>query len=229
MPPSCLNVETSWSTFATSARNTCNILMKHLKHVEHKLVTCTNPATRHECLLIAATACPLPRAIPLLLNVEGAARRRGSLASPRAPCTGAVVGSCAPRAQPCRHWGKGRRWGGAHSPESRVFAERRGAAPPRYPDEGAVQRVHGELRPSHRWAPRGRGGSRSSTWGTGDALLPTEELLRRCASPGSNLSPWDPPSMTCNIEKKRWVLWKKSSGKEVAERRCRRRIRSRDG
>jgi hypothetical protein len=88
MPPSCLNVETSRSTFATSARNTCNILMKHLKHIEHTLVTCTNPATRHECLLIAATACPLPRAIPLLLSVEGAARRRELRA--RAPPWGAA-------------------------------------------------------------------------------------------------------------------------------------------
>jgi hypothetical protein len=158
MPPSCLNVETSRSIFATSARNTCNILMKHLKHVEHTLATCTNPATRHECLLIAATACPLPRAIPLLLSAEGAARRRGSLASPRSPCTGAAVGSCVPHARPCRHRGKGRRWGGAHSLESRVLAGRRGAAPPRYPNEGAVQRrVHGELRPkpvSSAWTRR---------------------------------------------------------------------------
>jgi hypothetical protein len=145
MPPSCLNVETSRSTFATSARNTRNIHMEHLKHVEHTLATCTNPATRHECLLIAATTCPLPRAIPLPLlplprAAAGASRRRELRA----------------RAQP---WGAARHapdraatgvkaggGGGAHSPESRMLAGR-GVAPPRYPDEGAVQRrVHGELR-----------------------------------------------------------------------------------
>jgi hypothetical protein len=131
MPPSCLNVETSRSTFATFARNTCNILMKHLKHVEHTLATCINPAT-------ASSSHPL------------AAQRRGSRASPRAPCAGAAVRSCAPRARPCCHGDKGRRWGGAHSSESRVLARRRGAAPPRYPDKGAVQRAHGKLRSSHR-------------------------------------------------------------------------------
>jgi hypothetical protein len=82
MPPSCRNVETSRSTFATSARNTCNILMKHLKHVEHTLATCTNPVARHECLLVAATACLLHRAIPLLLSAEGAARRHELHARP---------------------------------------------------------------------------------------------------------------------------------------------------
>jgi hypothetical protein len=73
MPPSCRNAETPRSTFATSARNTCNILMRHLKHVEHRLATCTNPVAQHECLLIAVTACPLPQAISLLLSAEGAA------------------------------------------------------------------------------------------------------------------------------------------------------------
>jgi hypothetical protein len=73
MPPSCRNVETPRSTFATSARNTCNILMTHLKHVEHTLATCTNPVARHECLLVTVTACPLPQAISLLLSAEGAA------------------------------------------------------------------------------------------------------------------------------------------------------------
>jgi hypothetical protein len=48
--------------------------MKHLKHVEHTLATCTNPVARHECLLVAVTACPLPQAIPLLLSAEGVAR-----------------------------------------------------------------------------------------------------------------------------------------------------------
>jgi hypothetical protein len=79
MPPSCCNAETPRSTFATFARNTCNILMKHLKHVETTLATCTNPVTRHECLLAAMTTCPLPPAIPLLLSAEGSAgasRRR---------------------------------------------------------------------------------------------------------------------------------------------------------
>jgi hypothetical protein len=47
--------------------------MKHLKHVEHTLATCTNSVTHHECLLVAVTACPLPQAIPLLLSAEGAA------------------------------------------------------------------------------------------------------------------------------------------------------------
>jgi hypothetical protein len=77
------------STFATSARNTCNILMKHLKHVEYTLATCTNPAARHECLLVAVTACPLPRAIPLLLSAEGApgasCRRELSVRRPPPP------------------------------------------------------------------------------------------------------------------------------------------------
>jgi hypothetical protein len=62
MPPSCRNAKTPRSTFATSARNTCNILMKHLKHVEHTFATCTNPVARHECLVVAVTACPLSRA-----------------------------------------------------------------------------------------------------------------------------------------------------------------------
>jgi hypothetical protein len=62
--------------------------MKHLKHVEHTLATCTNPVTRHECLLADVTACPLPPAIPLLLSVEGAAgasRRRELRAWARPP------------------------------------------------------------------------------------------------------------------------------------------------
>jgi hypothetical protein len=38
------NVEKSRSTFATFARNSCNILVRHLKHVGHTLATCTtNP------------------------------------------------------------------------------------------------------------------------------------------------------------------------------------------
>jgi hypothetical protein len=140
MPPSCHNAETPRSTFATSTRNTCNILVKHLKHVEHTLATCTNSAARHECLLVAVTVCPLPRAIPLLFSAEGVT---GSLAPPwgaahHAPNRDATGGKA----------GGG---GGAHSSESRVLAGRRGAAPPRYPDEGAVQRRdHGELRPSRR-------------------------------------------------------------------------------
>jgi hypothetical protein len=39
------NVEKSRSTFATSARNSCNILMRHLKHVGHMLATYTTKPT----------------------------------------------------------------------------------------------------------------------------------------------------------------------------------------
>jgi hypothetical protein len=62
--------------------------MKHLKHVEHTLATCTNPVARHECLLVTVTACPLPQAIPLLLSAEGAA---GASRRREAPCAGAAA------------------------------------------------------------------------------------------------------------------------------------------
>jgi hypothetical protein len=45
------NIEISRSTFATSKRNTCNILMKHLKHMEHTFATCAKT-----CLLLAMDA-----------------------------------------------------------------------------------------------------------------------------------------------------------------------------
>jgi hypothetical protein len=40
-----LQLKTSRFTFTTSVRNTCNILLKHLKHVEHTLSTCTKTQT----------------------------------------------------------------------------------------------------------------------------------------------------------------------------------------
>jgi hypothetical protein len=132
MPPSCRNVETSRSTFATSARNTCNILMKHLKHVEHTLATCTNPAACYECLLVAATACPLPRAIPYCSvprepraaasSVRGHRRRKMRATRPTVP---------PPGERP--------EVGAELTPRSLVLAGG-GVAPPRYPDEGATQR-----------------------------------------------------------------------------------------
>jgi hypothetical protein len=37
------NISTSRSTFATFACNNCNILLKHLKHTDHRLATCHKP------------------------------------------------------------------------------------------------------------------------------------------------------------------------------------------
>jgi hypothetical protein len=123
MPPSCRNTETPRSTFATSARNICNILVEHLKHVDHTLSTCTNPVARHECLLVAVTACPLPRAIPYCSaprEPRGASRRRELRA--RALPRGAARHTLDRDAT----GGKAGGGGGAHSSESRVLAGRRG-------------------------------------------------------------------------------------------------------
>jgi hypothetical protein len=148
MPPSCRNTETPRSTFATFARNTCNILVEHLKHVDHTLSTCTNPVARHECLLVAVTACPLPRAIPYCSaprEPRGASRRRELRA--RALPRGAARHTLDRDAT----GGKAGGGGGAHSSESECLRGGEGATPPRYPDEGAAQRRgRGELRPSRR-------------------------------------------------------------------------------
>jgi hypothetical protein len=192
--------------------------MKHLKYVEHTLTTCINPATHHECLLIAATACPLPRAIPLLLSVEGAVRHRGSLASPRAPCTGAAVRSCEPRARPCRHGDKGRRWGGAHSPESRVLAGRGGATA--ISRRGCGAEGPREAPP---WSPV------SSAWTRREQVLSMRD--RRHSSPHGGAPPavrlpWVKTLSTGSsvhvLQHREMGGVKKSGGNGVAERRCRR-------
>jgi hypothetical protein len=61
------NTETSSSTFATSTQNTCNILMRHLKHVRHTLASSTktlphvvSPRRRRPQLAVSSRQSPSP-------------------------------------------------------------------------------------------------------------------------------------------------------------------------